>query len=250
MVTVRENLVNKVFERLTVIEQAEDYIRSSNGQHEAQWLCECSCDSHTRIVVKGSDLKNGHVKSCGCLRKDSLKSLRKKYNKFDISGDVGIGWTSNTNVEFYFDLKNFDKIKDICWMEHRSSKNFSTLIGYIPLLKKEVKMHIYLGYKEYDHIDHNELNNLESNLRLATHQENQCNMQKRHDNTSGIIGVVWNTDKQKWVAQIQHKNIMYYLGSFINKDDAICARLQAEYKYFGEFAPQKYLYEKYNINTL
>lgn len=250
MVKVRENLVGKVFERLTVLEQVDDYIRPSNGQHEAQWVCECSCEEHTIIVVKGNDLKNGHVKSCGCLRKDVLQSQRKKYNKFDVSGEFGIGWTSNTNKEFYFDLKHFDKIKDICWIEHCSSKNFSTLIGYIPLLKKEVKMHIYLGYKEYDHIDHNELNNLESNLRLATHQENQCNMQKRCDNTSGITGVVWNKDKQKWVAQIQYRNKMHYLGGFINKDDAIYARLQAEQKYFGDFAPQKHLYEKYNINTI
>jgi hypothetical protein len=75
-------------------------------------------------------------------------------------------------------------------------------------------------------------------------------MQKRCDNTSGITGVVWNKGKQKWVAQIQYKNKMRYLGGFINKDDAIYARLQAEQKYFGEFAPQKHLYEQYNINTI
>ena len=34
-----------------------------------------------------------------------------------------------------------------------------------------------------------------------------------------------------------------YLGSFKNKEGAIKARLEAEAKYFGEFAPQKHLFE-------
>ena len=40
-----------------------------------------------------------------------------------------------------------------------------------------------------------------------------------------------------------------FLGHFDNKDDAIRARLNAEVKYFGEFAPQKHLYEQYGIKT-
>lgn len=32
---------------------------------------------------------------------------------------------------------------------------------------------------------------------------------------------------------------MIYLGSYSKKENAIIARLQAENKYFGEFAPQK-----------
>lgn len=41
-----------------------------------------------------------------------------------------------------------------------------------------------------------------------------------------------------------------YDNSLYNKDDkidAIKARLKAEIKYFGEFAPQKHLYEQYRI---
>ena len=32
-------------------------------------------------------------------------------------------------------------------------------------------------------------------------------------------------------------------------DDAIKARLNAEAKYFGKFAPQRHLFEQYGINT-
>lgn len=39
-----------------------------------------------------------------------------------------------------------------------------------------------------------------------------------------------------------------YLGVFNNKEDAIKARLQAENKYFGEFAPQRRLFSQYGIS--
>lgn len=38
-----------------------------------------------------------------------------------------------------------------------------------------------------------------------------------------------------------------YLGRYSNKEDAIKARLEAEIKYFGEFAPQRHLFEQYGI---
>ena len=33
------------------------------------------------------------------------------------------------------------------------------------------------------------------------------------------------------------------------REDAIIARLRAEIKYFGDFAPQKHLFKQYGINT-
>ena len=51
----------------------------------------------------------------------------------------------------------------------------------------------------------------------------------------------------KWRARITIDDTPIYLGIFENKDDAIRARLQAEKQYFGEFAPQKHLFELYNI---
>ena len=250
MVKVRENLTDRVFGQLKVLKQAEDYVRPSNGQHEAQWWCECLCENHTKLIVAQSQLKSGRTQSCGCLRKETLRQMRKKCNVYNLDGEYGVGWTSNTNKEFYFDLDRYDEIKDICWWEHFSSKNFSTLVGYVPSVGKNIKMHVFLGYNQHDHIDHNELNNLASNLRPATHQENQCNMQKRYNNKSGFIGVSWSTHKQKWIAQIQCKGQHYNLGGYSNIEDAVIARLKAEQKYFGKFAPQRDLFKMYNINIV
>lgn len=95
-----------------------------------------------------------------------------------------------------------------------------------------------------DHIDGNGLNDSRSNLRLCTKQENGQNRTRlSFRNTSGVTGVSWDSQRNKWKAQIhitcdgQQKGI--HLGRFIRLNDAIEARRAAELKYFGEFAPQR-----------
>ena len=108
-------------------------------------------------------------------------------------------------------------------------------------------MHHVLGCKGYDHIDRNPLNNRRNNLRKATIVENAQNHSLRKDNKSGFIGVRFNERIKKWEASIQVDKTSIYVGIFINKDDAIVARLEAEAKYFGEFAPQQHLFEEYGV---
>ncbi len=255
MVKVKNDLTGMVFGRLTVLEQAEDYVRPSNGQHEARWLCECSCKNHTRKIIKGADLVKKRTSSCGCMKSEKISICNKKYNNYsellhDEYGDYYIGYTSNTNKEFYIDADDFNKIKDYCWYENFPKNNFSVLIARDQNTNKPIKMHILLGFKSYDHVDRNELNNRKYNLRPATTGENSYNRNKRSDNTSGYIGVSWSKEKQKWIAQIQYHNHNYNLGGYYDIQDAIIARLQAELKYFGpDFAPQRHLFSKYNITN-
>lgn len=234
--------------RLTVIERVEDYI-SPKGYRKSQWRCCCNCGNNKQIISTGSDLKKGDTKSCGCLQKEKQRingQKRNKYNDFFIRDGIAVGITSNTQREFYVDLKNLDKIKHICWREEKNGV-FSMLKGYDPISKKRVRMHCYLGFLNHDHEDRNELNNLESNLRPATQQQNTQNKSKQKNNTSGIIGVGKNKDTDKWIAYIGYNSKQIYLGLYANKEDAIKARLVAEQKYFGEFSPQRHLFEQYGI---
>lgn len=48
----------------------------------------------------------------------------------------------------------------------------------------------------------------------------------RTDNTSGVRGVY--RVKDKWGARIQYRKKVYYLGYYRRKEDAVCARRQAE----------------------
>lgn len=242
MVKVKEDLTGRTFGKLIVKKQAEDYIKP-NGRHIAQWLCECDCEKHTNLVVRGDYLKSGHTKSCGC--------SRKKYNDYilnleDEHGLYGIDYCSNTNTEFYFDMEVYDQIKEICWCEC-IIHGLHCIVGSVPNNKKVTTMHLFLGYNGYDHADRNELNNRKYNLRKATVIENGQNKNKSTRNTSGIIGVSWNKRDKKWESYIKYEQKLIHLGEFINKNDAIKSRLQAENKYFGKFAPQQHLFKDYGI---
>ncbi len=236
--------------RLTVIKQVEDYITPKDGKARAQWLCECSCLEHNRVIVIGTHLRSGRVKSCGCLNKERAAYIGRsnhKENQYDLSGDIGVGWTYNTNKEFYFDKKNYDIIKSYCWFEHVPTNGTHRLMARDANNNTTIYMHILLGFKNYDHIDRNELNNLESNFRASTKQQNNRNKSLHKNNTSGFTGVSWMKQRQKWNAHITIDYKSIKLGYFDNKDDAIKARLRAEKEYFGEFAPQRHLFEQYGI---
>ena len=75
------DLTGKVFNDLTVIEQAETKILPS-GQHKTMWKCKCRCGKET--IVPSYALRNNGILSCReCGIKRSAKS-RKKLNKENI----------------------------------------------------------------------------------------------------------------------------------------------------------------------
>jgi len=87
-----------------------------------------------------------------------------------------------------------------------------------------------------DHINGDTLNNCRENLRIVTQQENLMNQTIRKTNKSGVAGVCWNKNTNKWKAQIMYKYKKIYLGCFDTLEAATKARKDAEMKYFGEFA--------------
>lgn len=255
MVKVKEDMTGwKMWEhgvpdsRLTVIKQVEDYI-SPSGEHCSQWLCECSCADHKKVTARGKDLRNGNKTSCGCLSRELRILNAKKYNPVNLNGEYGIGWTLNTNHEFYFDIDDYNKIKDYCWYEYIDHNGYHALQANDTKIGKIIRMQWLVAGKYYDHEDRNPFNNRKSNLRKANNTENSQNRSIYKNNTSGVTGVSWYKQSGKWKAQIQNNKKKISLGYFINKEDAIIARLMAEKKYFGEFAPQRHLFSKYGIDT-
>ena len=253
MVCTREDMTGWVMSehgvpdsRLTVIKQVDDYV-NPRGIKTAQWLCKCSCGSDSYIVTSGSKVKRGEVKSCGCMSKESRFTT--KYNKYDYSKEYGVGFCSNTGSEFYFDWEDFDKIKGYSWYEYTSSDgSYHGVRAYDSNTNKKIRMAQLIKGDYYDHKNRNPLDNRKENLRYATAQENARNRTRQRNNTSGFIGVSWHKQINKWCARIKVNGHSIHIGSYDNKDDAIIARLNAEVKYFGtEFAPQRHLFDEYNI---
>jgi len=60
--------------RLTVVGKAD---KNQNG---AMWVCECDCGGST--TTKGSQLRSGHTKSCGCLQREISAEIAKGRRKY------------------------------------------------------------------------------------------------------------------------------------------------------------------------
>ena len=87
-----------------------------------------------------------------------------------------------------------------------------------------------------DHIDGNPLNNRKSNLRICTQHQNVLNHRVARNNTSGVTGVTWDRNRNKWASQIVYNGKNHHLGRYENIEDAINARIKAELKLFKEFS--------------
>ena len=61
-----ENITGRRFGKLIVLKKAEK--DNSNG-YGTCWVCRCDCGNIK--IIKGYSLKNGNVKSCGCLRSEA-----------------------------------------------------------------------------------------------------------------------------------------------------------------------------------
>lgn len=89
--------------------------------------------------------------------------------------------------------------------------------------------HGVMPEKILDHINHVSTDDRIENLREVTPRENARNRRISVHNTSGVIGVDW---AGGWQARIQDNDgNRVYLGTFLDIDDAIQARKDAESKY-------------------
>ena len=82
-----------------------------------------------------------------------------------------------------------------------------------------------------DHINHIRDDNRMCNIREVTHRANMMNAKKREVNTSGTVGVHYRKDSKKWRAIITVGGAKVSLGTFVDKADAIQARMEANIRY-------------------
>ena len=86
-----------------------------------------------------------------------------------------------------------------------------------------------------DHKNHCKNDNRKSELRLCEHYQNCMNRNMNNLGTNKVVGVTFCENVGKWRARIGYKGKRITLGFFINFDDAVKARKEAEKKYFGEY---------------
>lgn len=138
---MRLSLVGKKFNRWTILEELPE--RQQRGV-----LVKAQCECGTISIVKGSHIKGGHSKSCGCLRKENMKRLPKGEAAFNgLVADYKSG-ANNRGYEWRLTNEEFLKlIKGNCYYCNSLPLN---------IFPSKSIAHKYNGTINYNGIDRND----------------------------------------------------------------------------------------------
>lgn len=246
----RIDLTKQKFGRWTVIEFA-----GTNKSRGTMWLCECSCDKHTRKVVSGASLRGGISCSCGCLSveksKERFLKSNPKFKGFNCYQEIEDGYKvfDDKGNSFEIDKEDLKRITPYRWYKNDSEYWIAQM--YPQGKRKLQRLHRFIMNAKsgdiIDHIDRNRSNNKKNNLRFCSPSQNSMNSSMSKQNSSGFIGVSYYKASDCWESHIGVEGEKKELGHYKEKREAVIARLKAEKEYFGEFAPQQHLFEEYGI---
>lgn len=127
MVNNIENLIGERFGRLVVIKEV-----GRTKRMQRLWLCKCDC-GNTKILTTGV-LKNGAVKSCGCLRSEMISNKNYKHGMSETR--IYKTWKSmkyrcfNSNADEYerYGGRGITVCKD--WLKFENFYNWAMENGY------------------------------------------------------------------------------------------------------------------------
>lgn len=89
---------------------------------------------------------------------------------------------------------------------------------------------------DVDHINGDRSDNRRNNLRVASRSQNMQNRGATKSNSTGLKGVCWDAERQKWLAQIKVNGRNKYLGRFDASEKAHAAYVEATKNHHGDFA--------------
>ena len=231
-----KDLTDEHFGRLVVLSRNYDKqkeVYDKKNKNIAFWNCLCDCGNIT--IVSSGNLKNktNPTTSCGCYFKEvgCRKQKSTKQNKWilDNGNCTTIGITSN-GEKFYIDIEDYDKAKKYCWR--------IDCHGYVVANSRDgsnriIKLHRFVMNVNdsdilVDHKNWDKTNNRKSNLRKASKTENNINIKRKTNNTTGYTGVTLNKNSGKYIARISKNGKRIYLGTFDTFEEAVQARHEAE----------------------
>lgn len=209
--------------------------------------CDCGVKHKSYNIHK---LKTGETKSCGHLhRKHDVPYKTNEIVKLNDGITCKIITTNKGKREFLFDSDDMRKLDGMYWYE--DDYGYLTHCEVKDGKNKYIRFHrLVMGARQNEYVDHinrDKRDNRKSNLRICKHIDNDRNKDISSKNTSGYIGVGYDNARKKWKASITVNRKSIYLGRYPTIEEAIVARLRAEKEYFGEYAPQQFLYKEYGI---
>jgi len=144
--------------------------------------------------------------------------------------------TDKHKIPFQIDEDDHEAVKRYPWFISQGYP--TTNIGKEGFGKRPITLHLFLlgpapDGLQWDHTNRNRRDNQRSNFRAITQKENTRNLGIQSDNTSGVPGVWWDRQRNKWVAEIKVDYRRRFLGRFTSITDAAAARAEAEGRFWG-----------------
>lgn len=136
------------------------------------------------------------------------------------------------------DDDDFDLLNNYTWRVSPQGYAITT-VGKVNA-RRDIRMHRLVNQtpngKLTDHKNHDKLDNQKSNLRTCSASQNSANRKAQRGSKSGLKGVSWVKNCNKWEARITANKQSIRLGMFIHPEDAAKAYKDAAVELFGEYA--------------
>jgi len=133
------------------------------------------------------------------------------------------------------DDEDYELVSQWTWSANHSKKRWYAIRKQLPRHMHTLIMGSPKGL-DVDHKDRNGLNNVRSNLRLATRSQNMMNHGKQSNNVSGYKGVIWDKEREKWRAQTKTNGKFIVIGRYKTAEEAARAYDKFVRTIFGDFA--------------
>ena len=141
-------------------------------------------------------------------------------------------------INILLDDEDYERIeKDFKNLKWTVTKNRNKLYAQKMVNGKNIYLHRYIMNcpkgKYVDHINHNTLDNRKQNLRITTNADNLRNGEIRINNKTGVKGVYFDKERNKYVVMIKVNYKGIFLGRFDTLEEAQKIRKEAEIKYWA-----------------
>jgi len=175
------------------------------------------------------------------LRRSGSIAVRTRYdkNRIDTKGNSSfISLYDNRESEVataVIDTEDIAKVKNLKWRFIKSKGYAISGRGKAAVLMHRFIIDAPKGLL-IDHVNFNKLDNRKINLRVCSSFQNMQHRKLTKRNVTGIKGIYWHKQTQKWAVEIRKDNKKYWLGLYDSKECAARVYDKAAKKLHGKFA--------------